>query len=56
MGNPGSARLYAGNYAFRNVPSAGCRHALETYWQVFNVESSQREWGTLNQGYNRYLP
>jgi len=35
--------------AFRVVPSAGCRHALETYLCVFHVEG-------LEQGIYRYLP
>ena len=35
--------------AFRVVPSAGCRHALETYLCVFNVEG-------LEEGIYRYLP
>ena len=48
-------RLYAGNYAFRNVPSAGCRHALETYLAVFNVENSQTG-NVLEPGIYRYLP
>ncbi len=48
-------RLYAGNYAFRNVPSAGCRHALETYLAVFKVESSQTG-KELEPGIYRYLP
>lgn len=34
---------------FRTVPSAGCRHALETYLCVFNV-------GELAPGFYRYLP
>ncbi|RPI74957.1 MAG: SagB/ThcOx family dehydrogenase [Desulfobacteraceae bacterium] len=36
-------------HARRTVPSAGCRHALETYLFVFNVE-------TLEPGIYRYLP
>lgn len=35
--------------AFRNVPSAGCRHALETYLCVLNVTE-------LEPGLYRYLP
>ncbi len=35
--------------ALRNVPSAGCRHAFETYLAVFNVEG-------LNKGIYRYSP
>lgn len=35
--------------AFRTVPSAGCRHALETYLAVFNVQD-------LVPGLYRYLP
>jgi SagB-type dehydrogenase family enzyme len=35
--------------AFRTVPSAGCRHALETYLCIFNVAG-------LEQGIYRYLP
>jgi SagB-type dehydrogenase family enzyme len=38
-----------GGSAFRTVPSAGCRHALETYLCVL------RE-GELEQGIYRYLP
>ena len=35
--------------AFRTVPSAGCRHALETYLCILNVAG-------LEQGVYRYLP
>lgn len=35
--------------AFRTVPSAGCRHAFETYLCVINVEG-------LEKGLYRYLP
>lgn len=35
--------------ALRTVPSAGCRHALETYLCAMNVDS-------LEQGVYRYLP
>ncbi len=52
-------RMLAGNYAFRNVPSAGCRHALETYLAIFNVENSEKEGETgekLEPGIYRYLP
>jgi SagB-type dehydrogenase family enzyme len=34
---------------YRNVPSAGCRHALETYLAVFRVQG-------LKRGIYRYLP
>ncbi len=35
--------------AYRTVPSAGCRHAFETYLYVLNVEG-------LDRGIYRYLP
>ncbi|TAN40502.1 MAG: SagB/ThcOx family dehydrogenase [Nitrospirae bacterium] len=35
--------------AFRTVPSAGCRHAIETYLAVFNIMG-------LKEGLYRYLP
>jgi SagB-type dehydrogenase family enzyme len=35
--------------AFRSVPSAGCRHALETYLCVFHIEG-------VAPGFYRYLP
>lgn len=42
-------RFISGVNAFRIVPSAGCRHALETYLAIFNVED-------VNPGIYRYLP
>jgi SagB-type dehydrogenase family enzyme len=36
-------------HAYRNVPSAGCRHALETYLAVFRVDD-------IESGVYRYLP
>jgi len=36
-------------HANRNVPSAGCRHCLETYLAIFNVDG-------LDSGMYRYLP
>ena len=41
-------RLDAG-HALRTVPSAGCRHALETYLCILNIEG-------LSPGIYRYLP
>ena len=35
--------------ALRTVPSAGCRHAFETYLAVFNIDE-------LSKGIYRYLP
>ena len=42
-------RKWHQKYALRTVPSAGNRHALETYLAVFNVNS-------LEPGIYRYLP
>jgi SagB-type dehydrogenase family enzyme len=42
-------RKKAGPSAFRTVPSAGCRHAIETYLSVFSAED-------LREGIYRYLP
>ncbi len=42
-------RRITGGSGFRTVPSAGCRHALETYLAVFRV-------GNLPWGLYRYLP
>ena len=36
-------------HAHRNVPSAGCRHSLETYLAIFNVDG-------VDSGMYRYLP
>ncbi len=36
-------------HAHRNVPSAGCRHALETYLAIFKIKG-------LDSGVYRYLP
>ncbi|MEJ2683233.1 MAG: SagB/ThcOx family dehydrogenase [Candidatus Sulfobium sp.] len=45
----GIRKIVAPGIAFRVVPSAGCRHALETYLCVFNVAG-------LEEGIYRYLP
>ena len=42
-------RYVEGVNAYRTVPSAGCRHSMETYLAVFNVEG-------LKNGIYRYLP
>ena len=39
----------AHGHAYRNVPSAGCRHAIETYLAILNVNG-------LDAGIYRYLP
>ncbi|HQO83752.1 MAG TPA: SagB/ThcOx family dehydrogenase [Synergistales bacterium] len=39
----------SGGHAFRTVPSAGCRHAIETYLAVFRIKG-------LEKGIYRYLP
>ncbi len=39
----------AHGHAYRTVPSAGCRHAFETYVAIFNVEE-------MAPGIYRYLP
>ncbi len=36
-------------HAYRTVPSAGCRHAFETYLAIFNVDD-------IDPGVYRYLP
>ena len=45
----GLKRLLHPGTALRTVPSAGCRHALETYLCVLNIEG-------LDMGMYRYLP
>ncbi len=45
----GITEMLAPGSALRTVPSAGCRHAFETYLVVNNVE-------TLENGVYRYLP
>ena len=42
-------RYVEGVNAYRTVPSAGCRHSMETYLAVFNVKG-------LKNGIYRYLP
>lgn len=42
-------RYIDGVNGFRNVPSAGCRHSMETYLAVFNIIG-------LEKGIYRYLP
>ncbi|BDZ70669.1 SagB/ThcOx family dehydrogenase [Methanobacterium petrolearium] len=48
-------RKHVGDYAFRNVPSAGCRHTLETYLAIFNVEKTENG-EKFEPGIYRYLP
>ncbi len=45
----GIRRLIDNGHALRTVPSAGARHALETYLAILNVEN-------LAKGFYRYLP
>ena len=45
----GVKRMLDSGHAFRTVPSAGCRHAFETYLAVTNIDS-------LKKGVYRYLP
>lgn len=45
----GVRKIAAPGTAFRVVPSAGCRHALETYLCILNVEG-------IEEGIYRYLP
>ena len=45
----GIRKFIDAGHALRTVPSAGCRHALETYLCAFNVKD-------LEQGIYRYLP
>jgi len=45
----GIKQVLDSGHALRTVPSAGCRHAFETYLCVLNVQS-------LEQGIYRYLP
>jgi SagB-type dehydrogenase family enzyme len=45
----GIRKIVDSGSAFRTVPSAGCRHSLETYLSVFRVEG-------IESGIYRYLP
>jgi SagB-type dehydrogenase family enzyme len=45
----GITQLVDSGHALRTVPSAGARHALETYLAVLNVDN-------LDTGFYRYLP
>jgi len=45
----GISRRIDDGHAFRTVPSAGCRHAIETYLCVLNVAG-------VDRGLYRYLP
>ncbi|MBN1625361.1 MAG: SagB/ThcOx family dehydrogenase [Deltaproteobacteria bacterium] len=45
----GIRKFLDAGHALRTVPSAGCRHALETYLCAFNIED-------LEEGIYRYLP
>jgi len=45
----GIRKLIDNSHALRTVPSAGARHAIETYLAVLNVES-------ISTGFYRYLP
>lgn len=45
----GVRRVLDAGHALRTVPSAGCRHAFETYLCVFDVEG-------LDPAFYRYLP
>ncbi len=45
----GIRKFIDAGHALRTVPSAGCRHALETYLCILNVKE-------LEQGIYRYLP
>jgi len=45
----GIRQILDAGHALRTVPSAGCRHALETYLCILNVQN-------VEQGIYRYLP